>query len=135
VVGSNSSNGNGAYLSNGGTWTNASDRNKKENFRRLDGDAILKKISRLPLTRWNYKGQAEQHIGPVAQDFYRIFQVGENDKTISTIDPSGIALIGVQELYKKWKTAEKRIETLQSTIQSQEERLRSLEEKINQLSK
>ena len=135
VVGSNSSNGNGAYLSNGGTWTNASDRNKKENFRRLDGDAILKKISRLPLTRWNYKGQSEQHIGPVAQDFYRIFQVGENDRTISTIDPSGIALIGVQELYKKWKTAEKRIETLQSTIQSQEERLRRLEEKINQLSK
>jgi Chaperone of endosialidase len=139
VVGSNSSNGNGAYLSNGGTWTNASDRNKKENFQRLDGDAILKKISHLPLTRWNYKGQSEQHIGPVAQDFYRIFQVGENDKTISTIDPSGIALIGVQELYKKWKTAEKKsasqhaeiekqqatIEALQSAIQSQEERLRS----------
>ena len=135
VVGSNSSNGNGAYLSTGGTWTNASDRNKKENFRRLDGDAILKKISRLPLTRWNYKGQSEEHIGPVAQDFYRIFQVGENDKTISTIDPSGIALIGVQELYKKWKAAEKKVETLQSTIQSQEERLRRLEEKINQLSK
>jgi carbonic anhydrase/acetyltransferase-like protein (isoleucine patch superfamily) len=134
VVGSNSSNGNGAYLSTGGTWTNASDRNKKENFQRLDGDAILKKISRLPLTRWNYKGQSEQHIGPVAQDFYRIFQVGENDKTISTIDPSGIALIGVQELYKKWKAAEKKVETLQSTIQSQEERLRRLEEKINQLS-
>jgi Chaperone of endosialidase len=149
VVGSNSTNGNGAYLSTGGTWTNASDRNKKENFQRLDGNAILKKVSRLPLTRWNYKGQSEQHIGPVAQDFYRIFQVGENDKTISTIDPSGIALIGVQELYKKWKTAEKKsvaqyaeiekqqatIETLQSTIQSQEERLRQLEEKFNQLSK
>lgn len=146
VVGSNSSNGNGAYLSNGGTWTNASDRNKKENFQRLDGNAILRKISRLPLTRWNYKGQSEQHIGPVAQDFYRIFQVGENDKTISTIDPSGIALIGVQELYKKWKTAEKRsaaqstelekqqatIEALQSTIQSQEERLRRYTVEQNQ---
>ncbi len=138
IVGSNYTNGNGAYLSTGGTWTNASDRNKKENFQRLDGNEILKKISRLPLTRWNYKGQSEQHIGPVAQDFYRIFQVGENDKTISTIDPSGIALIGVQELYKRWKIAEKKsaaqhieiekqqavIENLQSTIQSQEERLR-----------
>ncbi len=147
VVGSNSTNGNGAYLSTGGTWTNASDRNKKENFQPLDGNTILKKISRLPLTRWNYKGQSEQHIGPVAQDFYRIFQVGENDKTISTIDPSGIALIGVQALYKKWQIAEKKsaaqhteiekqqavIETLQSTIQSQEERLRQLEEKFNQL--
>ena len=33
IVGSNSSNGNGAYLTNGGVWQSVSDRNKKENFK------------------------------------------------------------------------------------------------------
>jgi hypothetical protein len=37
----------------------------------------------------------------MAQDFQRIFEVGSSDKAISTIDPSGIALIGVQELAKE----------------------------------
>jgi len=38
------------------------------------------------------------HIGPTAQDFKKVFGVGENDKTISTIDPSGIALAAIKEL-------------------------------------
>ena len=42
-----------------------------------------------------------EHIGPMAQDFYRLFEVGYDDKTISTIDPAGIALAAIQELYKR----------------------------------
>ena len=140
VVGSNSSNGNGAYLTTGGVWTNASDRNKKENFSPLDNADILDRIGQLPITRWNYKGLHEQHIGPVAQDFYRIFQVGADDKTISTIDPSGIALAGIQELHRKWQQAEQRANELQSRLEKQEAamslqqgQMQELAEKLNKL--
>lgn len=102
VVGYNSTNGNGAYLTTGGAWTNASDKFKKEDFRQLDDDDMLDKINLLPVSRWNYKGSSDEHVGPVAQDFHRIFQLGTDDKTISTIDPSGVALTGIQALYHKW---------------------------------
>ena len=46
--------------------------------------------------KWNYKGSDETHIGPIAEDFYRIFGVGVDEKSISTIDPSGVALAAIQ---------------------------------------
>ena len=58
----------GAYLSgNGGTWTDASDRNLKENFTSVDGLDILEKLSRLPMTEWNYisEGEGVRRIGPI----------------------------------------------------------------------
>lgn len=121
VVGSNSSNGNGAYLTAGGVWTNACDSAKKENFRPIVDSELLAQIDRLPVTRWNYKGLQEQHIGPVAQDFYRIFHVGNDDKTISTIDPAGIALAGVQGLHQQIKDMQAEIDSLKAQLQHQKE--------------
>ncbi len=90
----------GAYLTTGGTWSNASSRDLKENFTTLDPQDILSKISALPITRWNYKIEDDSvtHIGPVAQDFYNIFNTGGSDTSISTIDPAGVALLGIQGL-------------------------------------
>lgn len=134
IVGSNSFNGNGAYLSTGGVWTNASDRFKKENFKSLDDGQILQKIAQLPITSWNYKGLSDQHIGPVAQDFYRIFQVGADDRTISTIDPSGIALAGIQGLYRRWQEAEKKSTLQQFRITEQQSRINALQAQLQQQS-
>jgi hypothetical protein len=90
-----------AKLTGGGVWTNASDQNIKENITQLDGAEVLEKINTLEITRWKYKNtENEYHIGPMAQDFYKLFQTGTDDKTISTIDPAGIALIGVKQLSK-----------------------------------
>lgn len=100
-VGTSPTNGNGAYLSKGGVWTNVSDRIKKENFTSINGNELLEKIASMPITRWKYKGGDEYHIGPMAQDFYALFGLGEDDKSISTIDPAGIALAGIQELKKE----------------------------------
>ncbi|MFM9907870.1 MAG: tail fiber domain-containing protein [Chitinophagaceae bacterium] len=112
-VGSANTNGNGAYLTQGGTWTNASDVNKKEDFSILDGNELLQKISSLPITKWKYKGSDEYHIGPMAQDFYKLFDLGTDDKGISTVDPAGIALAAIQELIKENTDLKKRIEKLE----------------------
>jgi hypothetical protein len=113
-VGTNGSNGNGATLTTGGTWTNASDRNKKENFTQLNPNAILDKVRSLPITRWNYIGESadQSHIGPMAQDFYKAFQTGGDDTSISTIDPSGVALVAIQALLDKVERLEKENELL-----------------------
>ena len=100
----------GAYLTTGGVWTNASDRNKKENLLPVDGAEILSKLEKLSITRWNYISDIDnvEHIGPMAQDFYATFKLGDDDKTISTIDPAGIALAAIQELYRSQQRIEQK---------------------------
>jgi Chaperone of endosialidase len=126
VVGNSGANGNGAYLTISGTWTNASDRNKKENYVLLNSGDILSKIDSLPILRWNYKGEpaSVQHIGPIAQDFYKLFHVGNNNVSISTIDPAGVALIGVQALHKKIVVVTNNINDSIQTLQTENARLK-----------
>jgi hypothetical protein len=107
-----------AYLSNGGVWTNASDISRKENITEVDGASLLAKVVQLPITQWNYKceGATIKHIGPMAQDFYRLFSLGSDDKSISTIDPAGIALIGIQQLVKENQDLKTKMTDMQKQI-------------------
>ena len=116
-VGNAATNGNGAFLTQGGTWTNTSDRNKKEDFSELNGGDLLLKIAQLSIQRWKYKGTNEYHIGPTAQQFYKLFNVGIDDKGISTVDPAGIALAAIQEQQKKIQKQEELIAALLKRIE------------------
>ena len=133
IVGYNSTNGNGAYLTKGGVWTNVSDRDKKENFETLDGKDILERIDRLPITRWNYKGAPDKHIGPVAQDFYHLFGLGTDDKTITTVDPAGIALIGIQELYRQCQQSSEQVAGQQTQITEAQNRISEQQALIDEI--
>ena len=120
-VGDDATNGNGAYLSAAGTWVNVSDFNKKENIVAIEGSTLLNNIMELPINRWSYKGETGvTHIGPMAQDFYRIFKVGDNDKAISTIDPAGIALAAIQEQQRIILKQQQLIEQLTKRIEKLE---------------
>ncbi len=92
----------GAYLTTGGTWTNSSDRSLKENFSNVNTAEILEKLMTVPISQWNYKAEdvSARHIGPTAQDFHAAFGLGDDDKTISTVDPAGVAMAAIQELYR-----------------------------------
>ena len=127
--------GSGARVSAGGVWTNASDRNVKENFVPVSTAAILQKIHLLPLMEWNYKNEdpAVLHIGPVAQDFYSIFGVGNSDTSISTIDPSGIALAGIQALDEKSQGRAVRLAELKKQLDFKTEELRALQEQLSRV--
>ena len=56
----------------------------------------------LQVSTWYYRGQAAsiRHIGPMAQDFYSAFQVGDDNHYISTVDEEGVALAAIQQLYR-----------------------------------
>jgi hypothetical protein len=127
--------GSGAYVSPGGVWTNASDRNVKENFVPVAPAAILEKIDALPIREWNYKNEdpSVRHIGPVAQDFYSIFGVGNSSTSISTIDPSGIALVGIQALDAKGEQQDGQIAGLKEQVDAKTEEIRSLKERLTRL--
>lgn len=127
-VGSTSSNGNGAYLTSGGTWTNASSILFKEDFSELDTKEVLNKISALNISRWRYKETDEYHIGPVAEEFHALFNVGSDEQHLSTIDPSGVALAGIQELTKT-------VQEQKIVIEKQNDELKKLKEQVDALTK
>ncbi|HKO95700.1 MAG TPA: tail fiber domain-containing protein [Pyrinomonadaceae bacterium] len=113
----------GAQIFPGATaWSLMSDRNVKENFQPIEGRLILQKLSLIPITEWNLKSQdpSIRHIGPMAQDFYAAFGLGESDRHISTIDADGITLVSIQALYQMNLEKDKKIEELQQRIEKLE---------------
>ncbi len=135
IVGNSSSNGNGAYLTTGGTWTNSSDKNLKEDIAYVDGESILKKVSQLEISRWKYKGTDEYHVGPMAQDFYKSFGLGNDDTHISTIDPSGIALISIQTLKKEIDELNDKNTSLDNKLNDQQKTINAMQLQISDLLK
>jgi trimeric autotransporter adhesin len=121
-VGNNSTNGNGAFLTQGGTWTNTSSQTKKEDFSDVDGLELLQKIQQMSVRKWKYKGTNEYHIGPVAEDFYKLFGLGMDDKGISTVDPAGIALAAIQEQQRIIEKQNEQINQLQKRIEAIEKK-------------
>lgn len=86
-----------------GAWSTVSDKRRKEHFKKADGEFILSQIADMDISSWNYKTQdaAIRHLGPTAQDFYKAFQLGESDTTITTTDIDGISMAAIQALAKR----------------------------------
>jgi hypothetical protein len=86
----------------GGSWASISDRSVKENVTPVDGADILRRLSAIPVTRWNLKAQNPdiKHVGPMAQDFHAAFGLGEDARYINSADVDGIALVSIQALYQ-----------------------------------
>lgn len=102
----------------GSTWVNSSDRDLKTSFKSVDGAEILRKVAGLPISEWTYKTSTNgaRHVGPTAQDFRAAFGLGNDDKTISTVDPSGVALAAIQGLVNEIKLRDTRIERLEAEL-------------------
>jgi hypothetical protein len=87
----------------GGSWSSLSDRAAKRGFSGVDRGALLRRLDRVPISRWGYKAQAPsiRHLGPMAQDFRAAFGLGEDSRHIDTIDSEGVALAAIQGLYRQ----------------------------------
>jgi hypothetical protein len=105
----------GAYLHTNGTWTNASDRNRKHLFETVQGEDVLTRLRALPITTWSYKVENRdvRHLGPMAQDFRATFGLGDDDKVISTVDGDGVALAAAKALEARTAEQKARIEALE----------------------
>jgi len=107
-----------------GTLTENSDRNVKNSIVAVDAQSILDKLAALPISHWQYNDTpGVRHIGPMAQDFYATFGVGETDTGITAIDRDGVALAAIQALNQK-------LEAKDALIQQLAERLAALEKMV-----
>jgi hypothetical protein len=108
----------GAQLAAGsGTWASLSDRNVKTNIAPLDDDAVLAKVAALPISRWSYRSEhGVRHVGPMAQDFYAAFKVGEDDRHITSIDEDGVALAAIKALHAENATLRSQEQTLRKRL-------------------
>jgi len=110
----------------GNTWAPSSDRNLKGGFQPLDAQKVLARVAALPITSWHYTNDvATSHVGPMAQDFYAAFNVGADDKHITTTDESGVALVAIQGLNEK----------MESDAQAKDARITTLEHELSELKK
>ena len=117
----------------GGTLTELSDVNAKENFASIDPQQILVLATELPLTTWSYKEDEDhaRHLGPMAQDFHAAFGLGGSGQGIAPRNLAAVTLAALQGLNEvvegmanenaelRQQNAEllKRLEALESAIQ------------------
>lgn len=112
---------NGATLTAGGTWTNASSRALKENIQSLNTDEALTTLNNLNPVKFNYKAdKAEKHVGFIAEDAPEL---------VATKDKKGMSPMDVVAVLTKV------VQDQQKSIQEQQKTISELKEKITQLEK
>jgi hypothetical protein len=128
--------GTGARLApGGGSWTSLSDRNFKENIEPVDPVDILERLASLDVTTWNYKSQdaSIRHMGPMAQDFYSAFGLGEDEKGITSVDADGVGLAAIQGLYRLLLEKEAQITAQGELISTQADQVADLGARLARL--
>ncbi|HZB43592.1 MAG TPA: tail fiber domain-containing protein [Pyrinomonadaceae bacterium] len=130
-----------------GVFNCTSSRTTKENFFDVNGEDVLARLRKIPVTTWNYisEGGGARHLGPMAEDFYGAFRLGTSDKAIGVQDLAGVSLAGVKALDERTarlqasneqlnlglqqKTAE--VEQLRTQLNTLEQRLAAIEHKMS----
>lgn len=117
-VGTDGTNGNGAHVTAGGTWTDGSSRTFKEDLRTVDAGDILRAVVDLPLYRWRYRDSDEgDHMGPVAEDFFDAFGLGNDERYIAGVDGDGVAMAAIQGLYQLVVAQQAEIDELKKRLE------------------
>lgn len=99
----------GVTLNAGGSaWNVVSDRDAKEQFADYDGEALLERITLLPIQTWRYIGEEDQrvrHIGPTAQDWQALIagplDLNDETRTINQGDYDGVNLAAIKALAER----------------------------------
>ena len=92
-----------------------SDRNLKRDVEPVDDQAVLERVAKMPVSTWSYKSDdpSVRHLGPMAQDFYAAFGLGDTDRAYNSIDAHGVALAAIKALYERSRELDARIEQLE----------------------
>ena len=108
--------GSGAYVTAGGTWTNASSRAYKNNINDLSTGEALQALEGLNPVKFTYKAQpAEKHVGFIAEDVPEL---------VATSDRKGVSSLDIVAVLTKV------IQAQQEQIAELSTQIRKLEEKL-----
>jgi len=117
------------HLTIWGALSESSDAALKENFAPVDGDRVLACMERLLIRTWNYRADDDtvRHMGPTAQDFYRLYGLGADDKHIAPLDANGVTLAELQQLARLAEAQEAQLQQLRQRNLALRQRLSALE--------
>jgi hypothetical protein len=127
------SNSGASGFNSSGALFQPSDRNSKKDFTPVDGREVLEKVAAMPVSTWHYKNDDKTlYMGPMAQDFYANFGLGDRDTVIHGVNADGVALAAIQGLNAKLgdelKQRDLVIEAQKARIAEMESRVARLEE-------
>jgi len=123
-----------------GVFNCTSSRATKENFVMVSGADVLSRLKGIEVSSWNYisEGRSVRHMGPMAEDFFKAFQLGTGNTSIGMQDLTGVSLAAIKELDQRTnelrqKTAEveqlrDEVHQLRQTNSEMERRLATLEQ-------
>lgn len=105
-----------------GTLSTGSSRTLKTGIEPVNGNTLLEKVLSLPLYHWRYTSSPaqERHVGPMAEDFRKLFQLGHDDKSLAPGDLAGVTLGAVQALARKVTEREADIAAIKARISALE---------------
>lgn len=82
-------------------------------------ETILEAVEQMPIRKWTYTDEFRQqfgdpynHIGPYAEDFHRLFKVGDG-RHLHVLDLSGVALQAIKDLAKRYHALAERLDRLE----------------------
>jgi len=122
-----------------GVFNCTSSRTTKQNFIFVDGNDVLSRLRKVPVSTWNYisEGNETRHMGPMAEDFYDAFKLGTSDKSIGVQDLTGVSLAAIKALDERTSQLQQKqneleqlrlkVSELESMNQAMEQRLAALE--------
>ena len=75
---------------------------------------MLRRLDSVPISTWSYRSQDDstRHIGPMAQDFFGAFGVGEDRRHIASVDADGVALAAIKGLNEKVERLRRQVASL-----------------------
>ncbi len=81
--------------------------------------ALLAQLAELPIYTWSYAGDGSGalHLGPMAEDFHRLFGLGKSARRISSIDTAGVALAAIQALHRELAKRDSEIAELRQMVE------------------
>ncbi|MCP4195575.1 MAG: hypothetical protein GY762_00345 [Proteobacteria bacterium] len=121
-VGTDASNGNGVFLTNGGVWTNGSSRAHKIDIKELEAKAAMDAVMNLvPVTYRGREDTAEKYVGFIAEDIPELVAMNSR-KGIAAIEIGGVLAKVVQEQQKQIADMSDMLEKLESRLNEISER-------------
>ncbi len=127
-----------------GVFNCTSSRTTKENFQLINGNDVLARLRKIPVSTWNYisEGQQVRHMGPMAEDFYQAFGLGTSNIAIGVQDLAGVSLAAVKALDARTTELQQRtteveqlrneVDALRNANAKMEQRLAALEQSMQQ---
>lgn len=114
-----------------GTLSEGSSIDLKSNISEVDYSNVLEQLDELSISHWSYNSDLNTvHMGPMAEDFAEVFNLGTDNKHVASLDLAGVALASVKAIKTELDKKEQTIEELKERNRLLEERLTAIEKML-----